>query len=108
MSGESAPKKAKTVLSVEKVMVTVFWDSQEIILIDYLQKNKAITGEYYATLLDRLKEELKKKRPRLARQKVFFHQDNAPSHKATVAMAKLHELSYELIPHSSYSPDLAS
>ena len=28
-------------------------------------------------------------------------------HKSTVAMAKLHELGYELIPHPSYSPDLA-
>ncbi|XP_018053801.1 PREDICTED: histone-lysine N-methyltransferase SETMAR-like, partial [Atta colombica] len=38
MFGESAPKKAKTVLSVGKMMATVFWDSQRIILIDYLQK----------------------------------------------------------------------
>lgn len=81
MPGESAPKKAKTVLSAEKVMATVFWDSQGIILIDYLQKGKTITGEYYATLLDRLREELEKKQPRLARKKVLFHQDNAPSHR---------------------------
>jgi len=53
-----------------------------------------------------LKEELKKKRPRLARKKVLFHQDNK-SYKSTVAMAKLHELGYELIPHPPYSPDLA-
>ena len=32
-SGESAPKKAKTILSVGKMMATVFWDSQGIILI---------------------------------------------------------------------------
>jgi len=88
------------------VIAIVFWDSQGIILID-LQKDKTITGEYYTTLLDRLKEELKKKRPRLARKKVLFHQDNAPSHKSTFAMAKLHELGYELIPHPPYSPDLA-
>ncbi|XP_012063671.1 PREDICTED: histone-lysine N-methyltransferase SETMAR-like [Atta cephalotes] len=106
MSGESAPKKAKTVLSAGKMMATVFWDSQGIILIDYLQKDKTITGEYYATLLNHLKEELKKKRPRLARKKVLF-QDNAPFHKSTVAMTKLHELGYELIPHPPYSPDLA-
>jgi len=38
MTGESAPKKAKTVLSAGKVMATVFWNSQEIILIDYLRR----------------------------------------------------------------------
>ena len=34
--GESAPKKAKTVPSAGKVMDTIFWDSQGILLIDYL------------------------------------------------------------------------
>jgi len=69
MSGESAPKKAKTVLSAGKAMATVFWDSQGIILIDYLQKGKIITGEYYAMLLNRLKEELKKKTAKIGAQK---------------------------------------
>ena len=45
--GESAPKKAKKVPSAGKVMVTIFWDSHGIILIDYVQKGKNITGEYY-------------------------------------------------------------
>ncbi|RLU18396.1 hypothetical protein DMN91_008753 [Ooceraea biroi] len=39
-SGEfaAAPKKAKTVPSVGKVTATVFWGSQGIILIDYMEK----------------------------------------------------------------------
>ena len=45
--GESAPKKAGT------VMATIFWDSHGIKLIDSLQKGKTITGDYYASLLDR-------------------------------------------------------
>ncbi|KMQ87583.1 mariner transposase [Lasius niger] len=107
VSGESAPKKAKTVLSAGKVMATVFWDSQGIILIDYLQKGQSITGAYYATLLNRLDEELRTKRPRLMKKKLLFHQDNAPAHTSVVAMAKVHELGYELLPHPPYSPDLA-
>ena len=47
-SGQSAPKIAKTVPSAGKVMATIFWDSHGIILIDYLQKGKTITREYYA------------------------------------------------------------
>ncbi|XP_030761217.1 protein GVQW3-like [Sitophilus oryzae] len=42
--GEPAPKKAKTVISAGKVIATVFWDSHGVILIDYLQKGKTITG----------------------------------------------------------------
>ncbi|XP_026828418.1 histone-lysine N-methyltransferase SETMAR-like [Ooceraea biroi] len=71
-SGESAPKKAKIVPSAGKVMATVFWDSQGIILIDYMEKGKTITGAYYSSLLDHLKTELQEKRPRLAHKKSFF------------------------------------
>ena len=38
---------------------------------------------------------------------MLFHQDNAPCHKSLATMAKLNELSFELLPHSPYSPDLA-
>lgn len=106
-TGERAPKKAKTVCSAGKVMATVFWDSQGVIFIDFLEKGKTITGAYYAALLERFNEELMKKRPHLAKKKVLFHQDNAPAHSSAVATSKLVELGYELLPHPPYSPDLA-
>ncbi|UYV77211.1 hypothetical protein LAZ67_15000137 [Cordylochernes scorpioides] len=56
---------------------------------------------------DILKEELRAKRPRLARKKVNFQHDNALPHRSNVAAAKLFELSFQLVAHSSYSPDLA-
>ena len=105
--GESAPKKAKTIPSAGKVMASVFWDARGIIFIDYLQKGKTINGEYYANLLQRLSAEIKKKRPHLAKKKVLFHQDNAPVHTSVIAMAKINELKFELLPHAPYSPDLA-
>ena len=105
--GNSAPKKAKTTPSAGKIMATVFWDAKGIILIDYLEKGKTVTGLYYAELLDRFDAELKKKRPHLAKKKVLFHHDNAPAHTSAVATAKLVELRYELLPHPPYSPDLA-
>lgn len=101
------PKKAKTVASASKVMATIFWDARGIIFIDYLQKGKTVSGEYYATLLQRLQQEIKAKRPHLAKKKVLFHQDNAPVHTLVIAMAKIHELKFELLPHPPYSPDLA-
>ena len=107
VSGESAPKKAKVVPSAGKVMATVFWDSQGVILIDYIEKGKTITGAYYSSLLDRLKTELQEKRPRLAHKKVLFHHDNAPAHSSGVVAAKLMELRFQLVPHPPYSPDLA-
>lgn len=107
LPGESRPKRPKTQQSAGKVMATVFWDTQGIIFIDYLGKGKTITGEYYTSLLERLNEEIKTKRPRLKHKKILFHQDNAPVHNSLISMAKIHELRYELLPHPPYSPDLA-
>ncbi|GFV56459.1 hypothetical protein TNCV_4203831 [Trichonephila clavipes] len=39
-------------------MTTFFGDSHGVILIDYLQKGKTITGAYYASLLGKLEAEL--------------------------------------------------
>ena len=56
----------------------------------------------------RLKEEIDKKWLQKKKKKVLFHQDYAPYHKSIATMAKLHELHFELLPHTHYSPDLAS
>ena len=37
---------------------------------------------------------------------MLFHQDNGRLHICAVAMAKLHELRFELLPHPSYSLNL--
>lgn len=71
-AGVSGPKKAKTVKSAGKVMATVFWDARGIIFIDYLEKGKTINSQYYCALLDRLSEEIKIKRPHLAKKKSSF------------------------------------
>ena len=83
-----------------------FLDSYGVILIEYLQKGKTITG-YYTSLVDKLKAKLEEKRPHLQKNKILFHQDNAPSYTSAVAVAKIHELRLELLVHSPYSPDLA-
>lgn len=105
--GESFPKKAKTIQSAGKVMASVFWDAKGILLIDYLEKGRSITGQYYATLLDQLKAAIKRKRPGMAKKKVLFHMDNAPAHSSATVQQKLTELKFEIVPHPPYSPDLA-
>ena len=50
--GSLRPKKFKTQPSAGKVMATVFWDAQGVIMLDFLTKKSAITGAYYANLLN--------------------------------------------------------
>ena len=105
--GSPPPKKAKTVPSAGKVMASVLWDADGILMIDYLQKGKTINGAYYSSLLKQLKERIKIKRRGKIRKGVLFHQDNAPAHKSVVAMAAINDCGFELVQHPPYSPDLA-
>lgn len=47
-ANKPASKKVTTVLSARKVMGTIFWDSQDVICIEYLVKGKTVTGLYQA------------------------------------------------------------
>jgi hypothetical protein len=42
-------------------MASVFWDAEGILFIDYLEKGKTITREYYSNLLIRLDEKIREK-----------------------------------------------
>lgn len=105
--GGPAPKKFKVVPSAGKVMATVFWDSEGILLIDYKSKGTTITGTYYADILHRLKEEIKSKRRGKLTKGVLLLHDNAPVHKAKIAVSAMTSCSFEEIVHPPYSPDLA-
>ena len=51
----------KTIPSAGKVMASVFWDADGVLIIDYLQKGQTINGTYYASLLRQLRETIKVK-----------------------------------------------
>ena len=91
----------------DKVMASVFLATEAILFIDYFEKGKTITGEYYSNLLIGLDEKIREKRPGLQKKKIIFHQDNAPANKSVLAMGQLRNLHYELLEHPPYSPDLA-
>ena len=92
--------------SAGKVLPSVFWDTQGILFIDYLEKGRTISREYYIALLVYLKEEIAKKWPEMKKKKALFHQDNTLCHKLITTMTKLQELHFELLLHPPYSPDL--
>ena len=60
--GSPRPKKFKTQPSAGKVMATVFWDAQGVIMLDFLAKKSTITGAYHANLLDLLRIVIREKR----------------------------------------------
>ena len=85
----------------------IFWNSEGILLIDYKDKDVSITGQYYASILDRLKEAIKEKRREKLTKGILLMHDNAPVQKSRVALAALHKVGIDILNHSPYSPDLA-
>ena len=47
-------KEEKVVKSAGKVMVTVFWDTERLLRVDFLDYGINMNWEYYASLLKRL------------------------------------------------------
>jgi len=55
-SGLPSPKKFRLQTSAGKVLASIFWDQDGILLIYYLPKDQTIDTEYYTSLLVQLKE----------------------------------------------------
>ena len=89
-------------------MLSVWWDYEGIVYVELLPRNQTMNLNVYCRQLMKLDEEIKEKRPELATRKGFiFHQDNARPHTCLVIRKKLLELGWAVMPHPSYSPDLA-
>jgi hypothetical protein len=63
-SGSLCPKIFRVQKSAGKVLASVFWDQDGILLIDYLPTGLTINAEYYSPLLVQLKDILKEKHHR--------------------------------------------
>ena len=88
-------------------MATVFCDTGGVVLVDFLEKGRTITGKYYTDLLRQLGDKIKEKRREMLTNGVLLHQDNAPAHKSALAMAAAHQCGFQLVEHPLYFPNLA-
>jgi len=101
-----SPKKFQVQKSTGKVLASIFWDQDGILLIDYLPKGQTISAEYYSSLLVQMKDILKEKcRGKVTKGVLFLH--NAPAYWALATQKKLAYLGFQCLDHPPYSPDLA-
>ena len=71
----NTPKRPKTPQSARQVMASAFCDAHRVMFIDYIEKWRIVIGAYYAALLDRLVDKIRKERPQLKRKKIPFYAD---------------------------------
>ena len=89
-------------------MLSVCWDFKGIVYVEELPRKQTINSNVYYRQLMKLDKEIREKRPELETRKgVIFHQDIARPHTSLVTRKKLLELGWEVMPHPSYSSDLA-
>jgi len=93
--------------SAGKVLASIFWDQDVILLNDYLPKDQTINVKFYISLLVSLKDILKENRRGKVTKGVLFMHDNAPAHRALGTQKKLAHLSFQCLDHPPCSPDLA-
>ena len=70
-------KKAKTVPSAAKLMGTVFWDAEGLILAEFLEPGQTITAARYIQTLHKLRPALCDKRP--GRNIIILHDNARPN-----------------------------
>ena len=61
-SGSFRPKNFRLQMSTGNFLAWIFWDQDDILLINYLPKIQTINAEYYSSLLVQLKDILNEKR----------------------------------------------
>ena len=83
-------------------MATVFWDAEGTVLVDYLEHGSTITGPYYTDQVGQIRAALKEKRRGKLRRGVLFHQDNAPAHTSSEALAAIRNAGFELLRHQTW------
>ena len=106
-NGYPIPKKLRRTISAGKVMATLFWDSKRVIQLDFIQERRTINTKYSKILLGEVKGKIRSKR-KTEGKLISFLQDNARPHTARKIMENIRKLKWDLLPHVSYSPDVAS
>ena len=100
-------KKFKTQPSAQKLMLTVFWDSQGQVLEHYQEKDTTINSRRYNEMLTyRLKPAIRSKHRGLLPKCILLLHDNVRPHTAAHTVETLRKLN-EVMAHPAYSPDLA-
>ena len=101
---EQTPKKLRSgTVHKRELMLSVFWDSKGIVLLDFLEKKRTMNSDYYCNLLE--SAQTRRRKPR--NSPLWLLHDNAPIHTSQKTVDTLNKAGFEIIAHPPYSPDMA-
>jgi histone-lysine N-methyltransferase SETMAR len=100
-------KKFNVTPSAGKVTLTMFWDSQGVLLTNFQKCGENVNTAPYCEILLKLQDAICTKCPGKLARGVLLHHDGARPHTAESIQERIHELQWELLQYPPYSPDLA-
>jgi histone-lysine N-methyltransferase SETMAR len=104
-SQETAEQGVQADPHEKKIMLCVWWSVHGIDYMEFMDDNTTVTANVYCEQLQRAADALSLRRPQ--QRKVYFLHDNARPHIAKIVRQKITDLSWELLHHPPYSPDMA-
>ena len=88
-------------------MITVFWDTDGVILVDVMARGETINSDAYIKTLQKLKQRYRRVRPNRNPGSILIQHDNARPHTSLLTQEAIAKFGWNVLPHHSYSPDLA-
>ena len=103
---QSQKKKLKTTPSTGKLMITVFWDIDGLILVDVMARGEAINSDAYIKTLQKPKQCYRRVWPNRNPGGMLI-QHNARPHTSLRTQEAITKFGWTVLPYPPYSPDLA-
>jgi len=81
-TGSPKRKKFKQTFSTRKIMCTMFWDRQGVLLVEFLPQSTTINSAVYCETLKKMRCAIQNKRRRMLSATILLLHDNARPHSA--------------------------
>ena len=105
-SSEQTPTRLHQERSAGKVMMIIFWDKDDVLLIEYLPHGTTINRPYYALIIERLHSVIVKKGGGKVSHEVLLLHDNVPIGKCNIVQAAIRQTGFIELNHPAYSLDI--
>jgi hypothetical protein len=108
ISAREVVPRTKQNISAKKTMVTVFFTSTRLLVLNFLPKGTKFNQDYF---IDTVLPNLYSEKRRIARRKDLssfsVHMNNLKRHNGAKITEKLEKKHIARVPHSPYSPNLS-
>lgn len=108
LPNEKRPDGDGSVISIQKVMVTIIWGVYGFYIVDFLEPGKSFNSSYFnENILNKLIDMKEEIWSESRERKIWLHLDNCRVHNSGVVTDAIAISGFKRAPHPPYSPDIA-